>query len=903
MAFRRGNKSNKVPNVKLRPVLPNSSSSLRRAKSNASHDSSRGQDSGFDSEMEPSFVDLRTPRPFRGVILCATGIPEKLLLFKQAIELGAQPLNDLTDKVTHLLALEPGSAKYKCALQNNIPVMHPSWITDSYETWLKGDDLNLTESIQMHRLPIFSKVVLCLSSVGDDDERTEIVRRVKEEGGSCVANIERPVKVTHLLCTTGLDAMTERMRYAEKFNKQREARIRMVWQEWFWDSLKVGGRCDEDSYDVSEPRPIREPTPDPATSPPRSSSPAGQHVGVLHDACSAAGQRGADALANQDEEEVAVPLKRARAISEQLWRSIMRPRGLDVQCGKLIRSPSKARGPSRGADNTELSPTKVKPKDTSHDEPQEGVETIEQQRSVLASFQRSHSSAARRKDTSSRQQLFKKAAPDAELQYSAEESSVNSQRVETGIAGSSNSAPTKPGRSQHENVLFSGLVFCPMGEARSPQVKTAIEEAGGRVVGESSDESVTFVIVRLVSGSKFYREEADEHLRAIYRTECWLERCLSEWRVCSADEHLSFTPLKVAIPVPETQGISLSVSGLEESEACWVRRLVRALGMHFAPAFSRRTTHLLCPSRAGAKNDKAREWNIPVVGMDWLAEIASTGEVKPCHQAHLEPERAGAKGKQIMSDPLADTAPFDLDIPPTSDTLDVHTGGGANDDKAESLGEPVGLLPEALATGEEAVSANAQDATNEFRPLSLAELRNEMLHTRIPSSKTPSPMKTPTASPSPAKTSHEATRVLRESITTLLGKRNSTENAGIEQAPRLKRVRPPSRTKVIPHQDALPVLRRETRSSELYEPFGVSEEDVSMLVAEGANVDDSVRVTYEDPAQNDERMRLMRLLETQKPREIWELDSHSTISNEGKAAAGPRKKKQPPRRSSRVAGF
>lgn len=36
-------------------------------------------------------------------------------LFKHAIELGAQPLNDLTDKVTHLLAVEPGSAKYKAS--------------------------------------------------------------------------------------------------------------------------------------------------------------------------------------------------------------------------------------------------------------------------------------------------------------------------------------------------------------------------------------------------------------------------------------------------------------------------------------------------------------------------------------------------------------------------------------------------------------------------------------------------------------------------------------------------------------------------------------------------------------------------------------------------------------------
>lgn len=33
-------------------------------------------------------------------------------IFKQAIELGAQSFNDLTDKVTHVLATEPGSAKY-----------------------------------------------------------------------------------------------------------------------------------------------------------------------------------------------------------------------------------------------------------------------------------------------------------------------------------------------------------------------------------------------------------------------------------------------------------------------------------------------------------------------------------------------------------------------------------------------------------------------------------------------------------------------------------------------------------------------------------------------------------------------------------------------------------------------
>lgn len=34
-------------------------------------------------------------------------------LFKKAMELGAVTLSDFTDMVTHLIAEEPGSAKYK----------------------------------------------------------------------------------------------------------------------------------------------------------------------------------------------------------------------------------------------------------------------------------------------------------------------------------------------------------------------------------------------------------------------------------------------------------------------------------------------------------------------------------------------------------------------------------------------------------------------------------------------------------------------------------------------------------------------------------------------------------------------------------------------------------------------
>jgi DNA replication regulator DPB11 len=47
------------------------------------------------------------------------------------------------------------------------------------------------------------------------------------------------VRVTHLLCSG--DEETEKMHYAQKFNERGEADIKLVWEEWFWDSLGFGG--------------------------------------------------------------------------------------------------------------------------------------------------------------------------------------------------------------------------------------------------------------------------------------------------------------------------------------------------------------------------------------------------------------------------------------------------------------------------------------------------------------------------------------------------------------------------------------------------------------------------------------------------------------------------------------
>ena len=49
--------------------------------------------------------------------------------------------------------------------------------------------------------------------------------------------------------------------------------------------------------------------------------------------------------------------------------------------------------------------------------------------------------------------------------------------------------------------------------------------------------------------------------------------------------------------------------------------LILETGASHAPAFSKKTTHLLCPSRQGPKAEKALEWGIPVVDMKWLEDL------------------------------------------------------------------------------------------------------------------------------------------------------------------------------------------------------------------------------------------------------------------------------------------
>ncbi|KAE9400377.1 hypothetical protein BT96DRAFT_650615 [Gymnopus androsaceus JB14] len=582
---RRGNKSAKVPNVKLRPAQPGAS---------LSSSSFVIQDSQIDND-DTKYYDP-TPRPFAGVVLCATGITDKPTIFKQAVELGATTINDFTDRVTHLIALQHGGAKYMCALDRKIPILKPSWITDSHHIWLHGDDVDLEQSITQHRLPIFTDVVLCVSGIPDIVRRTQINKLVTKSGGSYVKALERPVRVTHLLCSG--DDPTDKMYYAEKFNKQGEASIKLVWEEWFWDCLEFGGRFEEDRYQMQHPRPkprksVQEVNPNETSTIPGNDLPP------------------------DDDEPVQASISKPVGFQRELWRSVLAPRGYDWNDDgtSLVKSPTK-RPATRQVQEDE----------------EENLFQGRRSGSVLSS------SSFRRANSFAQLPLKQKQPLRRLLSTRVIADDALGMEIDTPGAGPSTArevvaeevvAPQPPPAPS----IFSGLRFAALGEADSNTVREAIQKAGGTFI-ETEDGNVPqvdIIIVRLVSGSKMFRSlTSSTETTSKFRTECWLEKCLYEERPCPPESHVTFTPVGVPCPISGAENVRISFSGLDNAEKFFMTRLVKVLGLNLLPSFSKRATHLLCPSAEGLKFEKAQEWGVPVVGMAWMEEMKRTGKCSRC---------------------------------------------------------------------------------------------------------------------------------------------------------------------------------------------------------------------------------------------------------------------------------
>lgn len=99
------------------------------------------------------------------------------------------------------------------------------------------------------------------------------------------------------------------------------------------------------------------------------------------------------------------------------------------------------------------------------------------------------------------------------------------------------------------------------------------------------------------------------------------------------------------------------------------KMLMLETGASHAPTFSKKTTHLLCPSRQGPKAEKALEWGIPVVDMVWLDGLLMSATTSPTTEDGvnpLSPRNQGGEGgvtePEPTPEPVLRRTPFHLSL-------------------------------------------------------------------------------------------------------------------------------------------------------------------------------------------------------------------------------------------------
>lgn len=115
----------------------------------------------------------------------------------------------------------------------------------------------------------------------------------------------------------------------------------------------------------------------------------------------------------------------------------------------------------------------------------------------------------------------------------------------------------------------------------------------------------------------------------------WIQTCVLDEKVPSPEKHpLLFQPQSWAmrrldsdVSTSKKVGlrIKVSVTGFVGHERTGIIHLLRAIGAEYTESMRNSNTHLICKENKGPKYQKALEWGLHVVSVDWLHHIVQHG--------------------------------------------------------------------------------------------------------------------------------------------------------------------------------------------------------------------------------------------------------------------------------------
>ncbi|KAH7341527.1 hypothetical protein B0J17DRAFT_714695 [Rhizoctonia solani] len=847
--MRKGHGSTKVPNVKLRPA---------KKKANQTQD--------YDDD-EPSYEPVReslrndaSAKPFAGMNICCSGVKDKQALLAKARELGATCSSDFTDLTTHLVADAPGSAKYKCALELEIPVCTSDWIIETHKRWLAGDDIDPEESVSGHLLPPLKGVVVCITQLEDDDARERLNKSSRRLGAVYRSHMNK--EVTHLLI--GPDnadaASNQKIDWVKRTNIKRRAeqseepQIALVWDVWLLMCAASHARVPEEEFAYAETGERPDPPADIEQILRRSSSKKPKKVYVT------ASNVGAAATKNTAKEVLEKARVRKVAPKDTVWGSILSSRNQAEEISAPTAEFSSPKPQLLGDDSAtedeeesvKASPMPPKPSE----KPRNPLDRVGQ-------LGAGNSSMVSRLN-SLRGSAFQLGAgiSDHPGPASGRTTSISNLGQKLGGARAEGVPPSPSSTAK----VFSGKRIAPIGEACGPMLYDALRAHGASVIettdpkgkrkaGDSEPDlppEVDFYIVRLASESAKQASKLDSYHK--FRTDCWVEHCIFEDRLCLPEENVTFAPLKIEFPVPGAELIKLHWTGMDNEQETAVKRLIKALGISSTETFAKRVnTHLLCPTRSGLKYDKALQWKVTVVDMDWIYNIAKEGWIPEADlaEARQKSEQAGSKTEGTTMDGPSRVGVTDLPALGNNASLFGRSNGLLPTQRKPT--EPR-LLPALRSFGSgltEIEGANGLLGHGRESPtISISEVHPEQTGDAAQNSQIDRERK------------REAQRnQLANSLDALLKKHQRDESTHSEQ-PR-KRIRPTMRNKPVNGTPATGTARTHSLTAQV-SSMSLSTHDpdyVSPLEAMQSVNEETLQVHYQDPNQLAAKENLRRLLD------------------------------------------
>ncbi|PWN91675.1 hypothetical protein FA10DRAFT_265521 [Acaromyces ingoldii] len=687
----RSHRSTKIPGVRIKPppavgADAKASTSRRRLEDEGDGEAlahyrqlrdgvleeadRRGKRTRQTSGREEEEDNEESTKPLLGCVLCMSGVTgDKGMLSSYATAMGARVEGNLTEDATHLIAPMPGSEKYRCAVQLGIPILRPAWVAELRERWTNFEEYNFEQLMEQHRLGPFENFGVGLAGFTNRTERYDLRQRLQAGGAATPEVFTLDGKITHLISATSktadsktLNLLTTYRRKAERFLRRGEPlpslqehgaqeihaahEIRIVSKDWLEDSLEMGVCMDTDLYDIlGTSRTVRQ----------RDDFKRGIEE---------ARQRSEAKL----QRNMAAAKERAARHVEEAVGVRRRKKEEATEPGR----PSRPLGPMSGllAPNGDTSSLRDVAKES------QGLSHVKQSR--LQSLSREKSFGQAEKLSASSDVDCPRASPTKPPIGTEKTQNAISDHVE--IDSASGLGQEEGPMTRHKDWTAAAFRMDLKDEGRNQRLSKALRLSSvAKVVSHYDDsQDADFCVVPLSCVER--HEQVGDKRRGALVTHLFVERCMHESRLVDAKESFALQPCPTGFPVAGARDTFVAVTGLSEGiEQHQALAALKEAGLQTSSTLKRSAhTHLLCGSDADRsessrlKRQRAKEWGIPIVGLDFIQRIYSEGKVEP-------PASSSALKRAIANRPLGQTQFLKARSLNSDDSASVPGG--------ESLGE------------------------------------------------------------------------------------------------------------------------------------------------------------------------------------------------------------------------